>query len=82
MATQCVWKTPPSTEPIEIPKRNGMLISLSGVLGRAAETCKRSRDNKHLAYSLAELQKHIEELREYPTPETLGEFLSLWTWEN
>ena len=76
--TQCVWKTPPSTEPIEIPERNGMMISVSGVLERAAEAAESREDTKHLAYGLRELRKHIDELRQYPTAETLGEFLSLW----
>jgi len=78
-STQCVWKTPPSTEAIEIPERHGMKISAAGVLLRAADECEQHEDSKYLSYGLKELLKHIEELREYPTAETLGEFLSLWT---
>ncbi len=55
-----------------------MMISVSGVLERAAEAAESREDTKHLAYGLRELRKHIDELREYPTAETLGEFLSLW----
>jgi hypothetical protein len=77
--TQCTWTIPPSTELIEIPKRNGMTISASGVLLRSAEEVARHKGSKHLAYSLRELHSHIEELRQHPTAEMLGEFLSLWT---
>jgi len=59
-----------------------MVISLSGVLDRAAETCKRSRDNKQLHWPLLELLKHIEHLRESESDEQalerLSAFLKLW----
>lgn len=59
-----------------------MVISLSGVLERAADQCKRSRDNKHLAYPLSKLQEHINHLRESESDEQalerLEEFLRLW----
>lgn len=59
-----------------------MVISLSGVLERAADQCKRSRDNKHLAYPLSKLQEHINHLRESASDEQalerMEEFLKLW----
>lgn len=60
----------------------GMLVSLPGVLMRAAEQCRRSRDNKHLEFPLNELLKHIEHLRESASDtealERLESFLRLW----
>lgn len=53
-----------------------MMISLTGVLIRAAETCERSRDNKHLGYMLRQLRDHINMLREQP--EKLQIFLDLY----
>ena len=41
-----------------------MRCSLSGVLLRAAERCKRSRDATHLEFPMQELHRHIEMLRE------------------
>ena len=69
---------PPLTRfPIEpnAKKEVGMRCSLSGMLERAAETCKRSRDNKHLEFSLLQLQKHINMLREAKSDEEAVEFL-------
>jgi hypothetical protein len=62
----------------KVPARSGMVIDLHGVLGRASEVCKKSRDNKHLSWSLDKLAEHICELHKEPTLETLNEFLSLW----
>lgn len=59
-----------------------MVISLSGVLDRAAEACKRSRNNKQLHWPLLELLKHVEHLRESESDEQalerLSVFLKLW----
>jgi hypothetical protein len=67
-------------QPTEFSGR--MVISLSGVLGRASDQCKRSRDNKHLVYPLTKLQEHINHLRESDSDEQalerLKEFLNLW----
>jgi len=64
------------------PRKGGMLCSLSGVLKRSAETARRSRDNKHLEWSLLKLNEHIETIRESQSDEealeTLDLFLSLW----
>ena len=76
--TQCTWKTPPSTEPIEIPDRDGLVISTSGTLGRAADRLRHTRDCDYLAQSLTLLEDHIGQLRANPTAANLGEFLSLW----
>lgn len=60
----------------------GCKISLHGVLGRAATACQRSRDSKHLAYSLEQLNEHIEILRassnDDDAVENLAKFLNLW----
>ena len=77
--THCTWKVPPSKEPIELPERSGMTISTSGVLERAADLAKRSRNDRNQEFGLRLLHKHIEQLRAEPTAENLGEFLSLWT---
>ena len=77
--SQCVWIAEPSQEPLEIPTRNGMTISADGVLLRSADCAKRSKQYRQLEFGLRELAKHIEELRSNPTPEAVGEFLSLWT---
>lgn len=53
-----------------------MRISLSGVLIRAAETCGRSRDAKHLDFMLRQLRHHINILRDHP--EKLPDFLDLY----
>lgn len=76
--SECTWIKQPSRDPIVIPTRDGMKISLSGTVGRAADVCKRNRSYSHLEFGLRELEKHIEELRANPTEEMLGEFLSLW----
>jgi hypothetical protein len=77
--SQCVWINEPSQKPLEIPERHGMMISSGGTLLMAADRIERTRDCKYLAFGLRELSKHIEKLRGNPTPETVGEFLSLWT---
>jgi len=69
--------------PLQPAKFNGhMVISLSGVLERAAEQCRRSRNNKHLAYPLGMLLGHINRIRESQSDEQalqrLEEFLRLW----
>lgn len=60
----------------------GMKCSLSGVLDRAAGVVKRSRDYKHLEFSLNQLHKHIEMLRASESDEdalnNLHQFLKLW----
>ena len=62
--------------------KDQMVISLSGVLGRAAETCKRSRNSKHLEYDLCLLEKHINTMRRAKNDaealEFLDKFLGLW----
>jgi hypothetical protein len=63
-------------EAFKIPKRDGMVISLAGVLQRAAEHCKRHEDSEYLSYSLRELNDHIELVRSDPT--RIGTFLSLY----
>jgi hypothetical protein len=61
----------------------GMTISLSGVLRRAAEQCKQSRDNKHLEFPLLELLKHLRELREKrEQPGIIDEFFAVWSDES
>jgi hypothetical protein len=68
--------------PLREKQSTGFVISLSGVLGRAAEQCRRSRDNKHLAYPLQTLEAHINELRASTSDEEalekLEAFLRLW----
>lgn len=67
-------------KPVALDAR--MTISLSGVLDRASDQCKRSRDNKHLVYPLDSLQAHINHLRESESDEQALErlegFLRLW----
>ena len=60
------------------PRTIGMKISLPGILERAAEHCKKSRDwrTKSLANDLQLLLKHIEIVRAEPF--RLQEFLDLW----
>lgn len=62
---------------------NGMVISLPGVIVRAAECCERSEDTQHLGYMLRKLREHIDMLRESPNDaeavRRLGNFLTLWT---
>lgn len=53
-----------------------IVYSLSGVVMRAAESCQKSRDNKHLVYPLTLLMTHINQLRKHP--EKLQAFLELW----
>lgn len=60
----------------EHTKPLGMVISLSGVLQRAAGVCKRSRDFRHLEFALKQLNDHIELVREDPS--RIGEFLALY----
>lgn len=61
---------------------NGMVISLPGVLVRAAECCEVSRDMSHLGHMLRTLRNHIEQLRESPNDveaiRRLVGFLNLW----
>jgi hypothetical protein len=54
----------------------GMLISLPGVLNRAAECCRKSKQSRHLEHPLKELLRHLEAVRE--KPERVQEFMSLW----
>jgi hypothetical protein len=72
----------PPRFPLAEVKLERMVISLSGVLERAADQCKRSRDNKHLVWPLKKLQEHINHLRESDSDEQaierLEEFLRLW----
>lgn len=60
----------------------GMVISLPGVLDRAAEQCKRSRDSKHLEWPLRQLITHINYIRASESDEQalqrMEEFLRLW----
>ncbi len=46
--------------------KSGMVISLRGVLDRAAEALARTQDNSYLAFPVAELLKHLEQLRDDP----------------
>lgn len=58
----------------------GMTISAAGVLNRAAEQCKRSREMKHLEWPLRELLKHLDEMyRRRAEPGILDEFFAVWT---
>lgn len=54
----------------------GMLVSLPGVLERAAACCGRSRDSRHLEFPLRELLKHLEQVR--AKPELIGQFFALY----
>lgn len=54
----------------------GMLVSLPGVLERAADCCKRSRHSKHLEFPIRELLKHLEQVR--ANPELVGQFFALY----
>lgn len=66
----------------ELEFTGGMVISLSGVLHRAADQCKRSRDSKQLEYPLNLLVEHIEHMRASDSDsqalERLEKFLRLW----
>jgi hypothetical protein len=55
-----------------------MVVSLEGLLGRAAEACESKRDwqTKSLGFSLRELNQHIESVR--ANPELVHEFLALY----
>ena len=68
--------------PLQEKSRDGMVVSLHGVLGRAADALGRSRDNKHLRWPLEQLNKHIEHLRASDSDEQalerLEEFMRLW----
>jgi hypothetical protein len=72
------WTKEPSRKPIQIPQRSGMKQSTEGLLFGAAECCRGRIVYRHLADGLEQLHDHIEELRENPTEENLGEFLSLY----
>ena len=76
--SQCTWTTPPSKEPIEIPTRKGMKVSTSGVLTRAADCLEGTKEGREFVWGLRELNDCLRQLRENPTPENVGEFLSLW----
>lgn len=65
------------TEPL-IPARSGMVASIPGVLIRAAEACEADDDTQYLGWGLRELNKHLHELHQEPTLETMHSFLSLW----
>ena len=74
-----------AASPPRFPHRGpgyGMLISLRVVLDRAAETCQRSRDMKHLEHRLRQLKEHINMLRAAKSDEEaldlLDRFLALW----
>lgn len=54
-----------------------MMISLGGVLSRAADACKRSSDSEHLAFSLELLLKHLKELKEKPSE--VEAFFQVWS---
>lgn len=62
--------------------RCGAVISLSGVLLRAADACQRSSDSKHLDQPLRTLLTHIEMLRaaknDNEALRLLNDFLALW----
>jgi hypothetical protein len=61
---ECDQHAASSVFPIgEAPGHNGMVISLSGVLQRAADECRRHRDSRHLEFSLRELLKHLADVR-------------------
>lgn len=73
---------PLAEKPIAIGQSVGMVISLPGVLNRAAERCARSRDDKHLEYPLTQLLEHINHVRASESDEQalerLEKFLRLW----
>lgn len=54
----------------------GILISLPGMLKRAAECCKRSKDSSHLGFCLQQLLTHLEMVR--ANPERVSEFFDLY----
>lgn len=62
-------------------RRLQMKISLPGVLVRAQEYLKKSRDwhIRDHAFMLGELHSHLEQVRE--NPELLSEFFELWVKE-
>lgn len=57
----------------------GLVISLPGLLKRAAECCKRSRDSSHLGFSLEQLLTHLEMVRS--NPGRVSEFFDLYVEE-
>jgi hypothetical protein len=57
-------------------KQPGMVISLGGVLKRAADRVASTRDMNHLLFPLEQLHEHLEQLRE--NPERVHEFFKLW----
>lgn len=57
----------------------GIVVSLPGVLKRAAECCKRSRDSKYLGFALDQLLEHLEMVRS--NPERVSEFFDLYVEE-
>jgi hypothetical protein len=54
----------------------GMVISLPGVLIRAAEACEREESDAYLGFQLRLLLKHLRIMR--GQPHRLREFLDLW----
>ncbi len=60
----------------------GMMISLSGVLQRAADVFDKHRTSKHLAFPLRQLNEHIELLRSAQSDgdaaRRLAQFLRVW----
>lgn len=60
--------------------RQGMVISLPGVLLRAADACARLPESEHLEWPLRQLLDHLRELR--VRPEVHAEFFALWTDED
>lgn len=54
----------------------GMVISLPGVLTRAATACDRQSESQHLAFPLRQLLGHLRVVRK--SPERLNEFFALW----
>ena len=55
-----------------------MLVSLPGVLERAADRCETARDGatKQLGFSLRELLRHLRLVR--ADPERIGEMFETW----
>lgn len=60
----------------EGPTSSGMVISLPGVLLRAATACERSGDAEYLAPALRQLLEHLRLVR--ADPARIAEFLALW----
>lgn len=59
-----------------------MKISASGVLLRAAERLKHTRDARHLEYTLRQLYSHLKELQQRHAAgdaTAIVEFFEIWT---